>query len=120
MLDRFVDEARFLPRAGTGYGRMVRRHLAIVDQSRLRCDCLKLALAQQPRRWRVTDTVAASELARLVQRGEEFDVILFGGSTCAHIDLDDIATLAAAAPRTPPPNPVRTGSRRSSTTQPSG
>jgi DNA-binding NarL/FixJ family response regulator len=102
MLDHFVEsEATFPPSITAGYAIPVRRHLAIVDQSRLRCDCLKLALAQQPRRWRVTDTVAASELARLVQRGEEFDVILFGGSTCAHIDLGDITMLAAAAPRTP-------------------
>jgi|SRR5215471_3179123 len=96
MLDHFVEsEATFPPSITAGYAIPVRRHLAIVDQSRLRCDCLKLALAQQPRRWRVTDTVAASELARLVQRGEEFDVILLGGSTCAHIDLDAIAMLAA-------------------------
>jgi len=36
-----------------------RRHLAIIDQSRLRRDCLKLALSQQPRRWRVTDVPLA-------------------------------------------------------------
>jgi len=67
----------------------------------LRCDCLKLALAQQPRRWRVTDVATACELARLMRQGEEFDVILLAGSTCAHIGLSDIALLAATAPRTP-------------------
>jgi DNA-binding NarL/FixJ family response regulator len=102
MLDQFVEgEATFPPSVTAGYSISIRRHLAIVDQSRLQCDCLKLALAQQQRRWRVTDTLAASALARLIQRGEEFDVILLGGSTCAHIDLGDIAMLAAAAPRTP-------------------
>jgi DNA-binding NarL/FixJ family response regulator len=44
---------------------------------------------------------SASELARLVRRGEEYDVILLGGSTCAYVDLVDIALLAAAAPHTP-------------------
>ena len=32
-----------------------------------------------------------------MQQGQEFDVILLGGSTCAHIDLADLALLAAAA-----------------------
>ena len=44
---------------------------------------------------------AASELASLLRRGEEFDVILLGGSTSTHIDLADVALLAAAAPHTP-------------------
>jgi len=78
-----------------------RRHLAIVDQSRLRRECLKLALGQQPRRWRVTDMPATADLVRLVQEGEGFAVILLGGSTCGQIDLVDLAMLAAAAPQTP-------------------
>ena len=78
-----------------------RRHLAIVDRSRLRRDCLKLALSQQPRRWRVTDVAAADDLVRLVRRGERFAVILLGGSTCGQIDLIDIARLSAAAPQVP-------------------
>src|SRR5271168_2316017 len=78
-----------------------RRHLAIVDQSRLRRDCLKLALGQQPRRWRVTDMPMAADLVRLVRHGEEFAVILLGGSTCGHIDLVDLALLTTVAPHTP-------------------
>jgi DNA-binding NarL/FixJ family response regulator len=102
MLDQLVEsETSFPPSLTAGYAGPVRRHLAIVDQSRLRCDCLKLALGHQPRRWRVTDVASASELARLVQQGHEFDVILLGGSTCAHIDLADIALLAAVAPHSP-------------------
>jgi DNA-binding NarL/FixJ family response regulator len=102
MLDQSVgSEECFPPSVAVGYGRAIRRHLAIVDQSRLRCDCLKLALAQQPRRWRVTDVAEARDLVRLIRHGETFDVILFGGSTCAHIDLLDIAMLAAAAAQTP-------------------
>jgi DNA-binding NarL/FixJ family response regulator len=102
MLDRFAERQASYPSIEvSGYSRAVRRHLAMVDQSRLRCDCLKLALAQQPRRWRVTDMATAGNLARLIRDGETFDVILLGGSTCAHIDLFDIALLAAAAPQTP-------------------
>jgi DNA-binding NarL/FixJ family response regulator len=102
MLDQFARNEGALPQSiAARYAASVRRHLAIVDQSRLRCDCLKLALAHQPKRWRVTDMSTASDLARLVQRGEEFDVILLGGSTCANVDLVDIGLLAAAAPHTP-------------------
>ena len=102
MLDQFVDGAWNSPASvATGCASAARRHLAIIDQSRLRCDCLKLAMAQQPRRWHVTDVSAAQELVRLIQRGEEFDVILLAGSTCAHIGLSDIAALAAVAPHTP-------------------
>jgi len=82
-------------------GEPARRHLAIVDQSRLRRDCLKLALGQQPRRWRVTDMPVAADLVRLVRHGEGFAVILLGGSTCEHIDLVDLALLAAAVPHIP-------------------
>ena len=102
MLDqRIGSEATFQPSLCPGYAGAVRRQLAIVDQSRLRCDCLKLALAQQPRRWRVTDVGSAAELTRLAHRGDEFDVILLGGSTCAQIDFADIAHLTAAFPHAP-------------------
>jgi len=102
MLDRSVEsEASFPPSLAAAYTGPVRRQLAMVDHSQLRCDCLKLALARQPRRWRVTDVAAAVELVRLIQRGEEFDVILLGGSTCGNINLADIALLATAAPHTP-------------------
>ncbi|MFZ3236188.1 MAG: response regulator transcription factor [Stellaceae bacterium] len=105
MYDSFgmVDEA--VPdRPSAGIAEFVepaRRHLAIVDQSALRRDCLKLALAQQVRRWRVTDVETAAELVRLVRQGAGFSVILLGGSTCRRIDLVDVARLAAAAPQTP-------------------
>jgi DNA-binding NarL/FixJ family response regulator len=79
----------------------VRRHLAIVDRSALRRDCLKLALGQQPRRWRVTDVEGAADLVRLLQQGAEFSVILLGGATCRQIDLIDLALLGEAAPHTP-------------------
>jgi len=104
-LDRGVDlreaEAGALRGATGRLIDPIRRHLAIVDQSPLRRECLKLALAQQPRRWHVTDVSYAAELAQLARRGVGFEVILLGASTCAHIDLADIALLTAAAPDTP-------------------
>ncbi|MBV8505230.1 MAG: response regulator transcription factor [Alphaproteobacteria bacterium] len=102
MLDHYVEPAASLSRSVVaGFSGPIRRHLAIVDQSRLRSDCLKLALGMQPRRWRVADVATVSELIQRVLHGEEFDVILLGGSTCSQIDLVDIASLAAAIPHTP-------------------
>ncbi len=102
MLDRYVETAISLSHnVVAGFPGPVRRHLAIVDQSRLRSDCLKLALGMQPRRWRVADVATVSELMQQVRQGEEFDVILLGGSTCAQIDLVDLSSLAAAVPHTP-------------------
>jgi len=43
----------------------------------------------------------AADLVRLVRHGEGFAVILLGGSTCEHIDLVDLALLAAAVPHIP-------------------
>jgi len=87
------DAARFIGAS--------RRHLAIVDQSPLRRECLKLALAYQPRRWRITDVAEAGDLAQRIRRGETFDVILLGASTCAHLDLADLAMLCTASPEIP-------------------
>jgi DNA-binding NarL/FixJ family response regulator len=103
MLDRFVQSAsNGPPSVVAGWVNPVRRHLAIADHSQLWCDCLRLALAQQPRRWHVTGFGTASELAALLRRGEEeFDVILLGGSICSHIDIADIALLAEASPHAP-------------------
>jgi two-component system, NarL family, nitrate/nitrite response regulator NarL len=104
-LERVSDfreaEARFPRETTDRFIDPIRRHLAIVDQSLLRRECLKLALAQQPRRWHVTDLSDAAELAQLVRRGTGFEVILLGASTCAHIDLADLTLLSTAAPDIP-------------------
>ena len=101
-LDYFREaEVGFAHGAAGRFVGPVRRHLAIVDQSLLRRECLKLALAQQPRRWHVTDVAEAGELVHLIRRGGSFEVVLLGGATCAHIDLADLALLSAAAPETP-------------------
>jgi two-component system, NarL family, nitrate/nitrite response regulator NarL len=101
--DRFVDGAAATRRHGAPrrYADLVRRHLAIVDPSRLRRDCLKLALGVQARRWRVTDVAAAADFVRLVEQGEGFAVILLGGPTASRISLGDLGLLLAAAPATP-------------------
>ena len=78
-----------------------RRHLAIVDRSALRRDCLRLALSQQPRRWRVSDFEAAGDLIRVLRQGAAFSVILIGAATSWRIDLVDLALVAAAAGDTP-------------------
>jgi DNA-binding NarL/FixJ family response regulator len=102
MMGHYVETAASLSHGGVaGYSVAPGRHLAIVDQSRLRSDCLKLALSMQPRRWRVADFATVSELLGRVMHGEEFDVILLGGSICSQIDLLDISSLAAAVPHTP-------------------
>lgn len=102
MLDRPIQNAaRYPVSVVAGCASPMRRHLAIVDPSQLQRDCLKLALSQQPRRWRVTDMATASELAGLLRRRDEFDVILLGGSTCTHVDLGDIVLLTKASPQTP-------------------
>jgi DNA-binding NarL/FixJ family response regulator len=104
-LDRSFEfretEASFLRDTTGRFIDPIRRHLAIVDQSPLRRECLKLALAQQPRRWHVTDVSYAAEVAQLARQGVGFEVVLLAASTCAHIDLADIALLTATAPDTP-------------------
>jgi len=104
-LDRVFDfreaEASFSCGASGRLIDPIRRHLAIVDQSLLRRECLKLAFAQQPRRWHVTDFSDVAEFAQVLRRGASFEVILLGASTSAHLDLADIALLTAAAPETP-------------------
>jgi DNA-binding NarL/FixJ family response regulator len=87
--------------AGQRCNGSARRHLALVDASRLRRDCLKIALGIQARRWRVTDVAAAADLVRLADEGEGFAVILLGGPTASRINLADLDLLLAAAPGTP-------------------
>lgn len=75
--------------------------LALVDQSRLRRECLKLAMAQHNARWRVVDLANAQEVVRLAEAGQRFDLVLIGAATSEHVDLDEIETLRATLPDTP-------------------
>ena len=92
--DRAISEA-------AAFAEQKRRHLAIVDRSALRRDCLKLALSQQPRRWRVTDFEAAGDLVRALRQGAGFSVIVVAAATSWQVDLVDLALLSAAAGETP-------------------
>lgn len=72
---------------------------AIIDPSRLRRDCLKLAVARDG--WRVIDLPAGRDLLRRIARGEVFDIVIFGGASCLGIAVEEVARIATAAPRLP-------------------
>lgn len=80
-------------------GTQGRPRLALVDASRLRRDCLGLAVWSEG--WHVTDMPAVGDLLRRLWRGEIFDAVLIGGASGAAIEIEEVARLAAAAPRTP-------------------
>ena len=90
-----ADEIGFADRLAD-FSETARAHLALVDDSRLRRECLRLALAQRLRRWRISEAGSAAELADAGDR--DFDVVLFGASGCAPIVLADVARLAGVAP----------------------
>lgn len=75
--------------------------LALIDSSRLRRECLKLALGQHNAQWRILDMATAQEAARLAEAGQNFDLLLIGAATSEHVDLDEIETLRNALPDTP-------------------
>jgi DNA-binding NarL/FixJ family response regulator len=75
--------------------------VALVDQSRLRRECLKLALVQHNARWRVIDMAAAQEVIRLAEAGQHFDLVLIGAATSEHVDLDEIETVRNLLTDTP-------------------
>src|SRR5258708_4624992 len=72
--------------------------VAIIDQSRLRRECLRLALVQHSPQWQVTETSTAEELLRLVEAGTTFDLALVSAATSEHVDLRQIEELGAALP----------------------
>jgi len=75
--------------------------IAIVDQSRLRRDCLKLALVQHDADRQITEAGSAEELLHLARSGSTFDLILMGAATSEHIDLRQLESLRQALPDTP-------------------
>jgi len=75
--------------------------IAIVDPSRLRRECLRLALAQHSPDRRVTEASDADEVIRLAAGGDRFDLVLIGAATADHIDLRQIEALRHALPDTP-------------------
>ena len=75
--------------------------IAIVDSSRLRRECLRLAMAQHSPGRQVTETGSADELIHLVSGGGRFDLVLVGAATSEHIDLRQIEALRRTLPETP-------------------
>lgn len=75
--------------------------LALIDQSQLRRECLKLAMAQHNPRWRVVDAASAADLLRVVGGGEGIDLVLMAAATSDHVDLAEIEALRVALPETP-------------------
>jgi DNA-binding NarL/FixJ family response regulator len=75
--------------------------IAVVDPSRLRRECLRLALGQHSPDRGVTEAGSADELIHLVGAGSHFDLVLMGAATADHIDLRQIEALRRAMPETP-------------------
>jgi DNA-binding NarL/FixJ family response regulator len=82
-------------------GRSAELVLALVDQSQLRRECLKLAMAQHNTRWRVVDVGSAAEVQRMTSIGESFDLVLIAAATSEHVELGEIEALRKALPETP-------------------
>ncbi len=97
-----VATARTAPVARiSSLGRPAELVLALIDQSQLRRECLKLAMAQHNTRWRVVDVGTAAEVLRMTSVGENFDLVLIAAATSEHVELGEIEALRKALPETP-------------------
>jgi DNA-binding NarL/FixJ family response regulator len=75
--------------------------IAVVDPSRLRRECMRLALSQHSPGRQVTEAGTADELIHLVGGGSHFDLVLVGAATAEHVDLRQIEALRRTLPETP-------------------
>jgi two-component system, NarL family, nitrate/nitrite response regulator NarL len=75
--------------------------VAIIDRSRLRRECLKVALAQHNPHWHIAEFATADELLRIVAASEQFDLVLIGAATAEHVDLAQLERVREAQPETP-------------------
>jgi DNA-binding NarL/FixJ family response regulator len=75
--------------------------VAIIDASRLRRDCLKLALAQHNANWRLAEFASAEELLRSLDAQDDIGLVLLGAATAEHLDLRQLEALCEALPETP-------------------
>jgi DNA-binding NarL/FixJ family response regulator len=82
-------------------GRQDELALALIDQSQLRRECLKLAMAQHNARWRVTDFATAAEVVAANDGGANFDLVLIAAATSEHVDLREVEALRRTLPETP-------------------
>ncbi len=77
------------------------RGLAIIDHSRLRGECLHLALAQHNPHWRVGAFTTAEELLHGTKLGETVDLIVIGAATAERVDLAQLEILRERLPNAP-------------------
>jgi DNA-binding NarL/FixJ family response regulator len=75
--------------------------LALIDSSRLRRECLKLALAQHNARWRVMDMATTGDALLLAEGGQHFDLVLVGAATAEHVDIEELEELRCNLPDSP-------------------
>jgi DNA-binding NarL/FixJ family response regulator len=73
--------------------------IAIVDRSRLRRECLKLAIAHHSPQWQISEFASADELLRV--GGDGFDLVVIGAATAEHVDLRQIEAVRDALPDMP-------------------
>jgi DNA-binding NarL/FixJ family response regulator len=73
--------------------------LVIVDHSRLRRECLRLALTQYSPQWRIADFASADELLRAPDAG--VDLVIIGAATAEHVDLAQLEAIREALPDAP-------------------
>jgi DNA-binding NarL/FixJ family response regulator len=86
---------------GSGAATIASSALAVIDHSRLRRECLKLALGHHNPQWRVSEFSAADEMLRAVAAGETIDLVLIGAATSEHIDLVQLEGVREALPIVP-------------------
>ena len=97
-----IATARIMPAARvSSSARPAEVVVALVDQSQLRRECLKLAMGQHNARWRVVDLASASDVLHMTESGESFDLVLIAAATSEHVDLAEIETLRNALPGIP-------------------
>lgn len=86
---------------GSGAATIAPNALAVIDHSRLRRECLKLALGHHNPQWRVSEFATADEMLRAVAAGESIDLVLIGAATSEHIDLVQLEGVREALPSVP-------------------
>jgi DNA-binding NarL/FixJ family response regulator len=78
------------------------RVVALIDVSRLRRECLRLALAQHSAHWRVSEFASAEELQRALDSGApSAELVLICAATAEHVDLRQLELVCETLPETP-------------------
>jgi DNA-binding NarL/FixJ family response regulator len=75
--------------------------LAIIDHSRLRRECLRLALLQHNPQWRIADGPTAVEMLRSLGANDSVDLVILGAATAEHVDLAQLELVRDALPNAP-------------------